>query len=490
MATENTGFLDTEINVADIGSEAVPTAFLGPEALEPKYTVARVKEPSSPTISVGGGSDPYGGDESLSSIIGLTTDPDKIKKRREEEEKIRATIAEGGGAEPLFDYLPTVDITEKGLESIVPEFELEPLNMDLSAYSSSPSTDISRRKDFTIQSLIDRYNNLSNPNIFDFDTYGYARDFAKSELQAQALGKVKKDIGEGIVDPIAEGFKEEIKKEFSTQTKWLSDHKKNISSKLDKATDNTVLESFFTQPTDYAQFSQSYQTANVANPYTSSYQTAGTPMAQGAPAQTPTTNYAGTAMKVAGTAVAAYNAYESFKAGDNTGAAINTAAAYAAATGNAPLALAMTAASFIHGFSKGKPKPGMGGSEIRYNKDTGQLEHGTTWSYNGFNPSQAKQQTDVAVKYVNDYSKEFGVKLDPKKFPSGQNNWQYLSRIDVSPYRNGSQSGTEMIERWLSSGAFVGNPSYYDPESGERKYFTSQEEYEAAVKRFSNKQFS
>lgn len=47
-----------------------------------------------------------------------------------------------------------------------------------------------------------------------------------------------------------------------------------------------------------------------------------------------------------------------------------------------------------------------------------------------------------------------------------------------------------MIERWLSSGAFVGNPSYYDPESGERKYFTSQEEYEAAVKRFSNKQFS
>ena len=51
MATENTGFLDAEINVADIGSEAVPTAFLGPEALEPKYTVARVKEPSSPTMS-------------------------------------------------------------------------------------------------------------------------------------------------------------------------------------------------------------------------------------------------------------------------------------------------------------------------------------------------------------------------------------------------------------------------------------------------------
>ena len=86
--------------------------------------------------------------------------------------------------------------------------------------------------------------------------------------------------------------------------------------------------------------------------------------------------------------------------------------------------------------------------------------------------------------------KEFGGSLDPKKFPQGQSNWQYLSRIDVSPYKNGSQSGAEMIERWLSSGAFVGNPSVYDPIAGERKYFNSQEEYEIAMQRFANKQFS
>jgi hypothetical protein len=132
----------------------------------------------------------------------------------------------------------------------------------------------------------------------------------------------------------------------------------------------------------------------------------------------------------------------------------------------------------------------MGGSEIKYDQKTGQLAHSMTWSYNGFNPSQAKQHTDQAVKFVNNYMKEFGVSLDPKKFPQGQSNWQFLSRIDVSPYKNGSQSGAEMIERWLSSGAFVGNPSIYDPDSGERKYFNSQEEYEIAMQRFANRQFS
>ena len=42
----------------------------------------------------------------------------------------------------------------------------------------------------------------------------------------------------------------------------------------------------------------------------------------------------------------------------------------------------------------------------------------------------------------------------------------------------------------MSSGAFTGNPSYYDANAGERRFFTSQEEYETAVNRVSNKVFS
>ena len=129
----------------------------------------------------------------------------------------------------------------------------------------------------------------------------------------------------------------------------------------------------------------------------------------------------------------------------------------------------------------------MGGSEIRYNRDTGQLDHSMTWSYNGFNPSQAKQHTDQARNFINGYMKEFNVKFDPEK---ASKLGQYHTRIDVSPYRNGSQSAGELIERWMSSGAFIGNPSYYDADAGERRFFTSQEEYEAAVNSFSNRVFS
>ena len=82
--------------------------------------------------------------------------------------------------------------------------------------------------------------------------------------------------------------------------------------------------------------------------------------------------------------------------------------------------------------------------------------------------------------------KEFNVNLNPDKIP----NTQYHTRIDVSPYRNGSQSSAEIIERWLSSGAFTGSPSYYDAEAGERRYFTSQGDYEAAMQNFSHRMFS
>ena len=172
------------------------------------------------------------------------------------------------------------------------------------------------------------------------------------------------------------------------------------------------------------------------------------------------------------------------------GGVTSTIATIALLSGNPGIAAAMAGLNFVSGITgwgRGKPKPGMGGSEIRYNRDTGQLDHSMTWAYNGFNPSQAKQHTDQARNFINGYMKEFNVKFDPEK---ASRLGQYHTRIDVSPYRNGSQSAGELIERWMSSGAFTGNPSYYDADAGERRFFTSQEEYEAAVNRFSNRVFS
>ena len=94
------------------------------------------------------------------------------------------------------------------------------------------------------------------------------------------------------------------------------------------------------------------------------------------------------------------------------------------------------------------------------------------------------------IMNINQYMKEFNISLNPEKFPQGQDKWQFLSRIDVSPYRNGSQSAGELIERWMSSGAFVGNPTYYDPNLGQRVNFTSQEQYEQYVSRFADRIFA
>jgi len=192
--------------------------------------------------------------------------------------------------------------------------------------------------------------------------------------------------------------------------------------------------------------------------------------------------------QVGGTALAAYGAYDSFKQGDTVGGVINTGMTIALATGNGPVALALGALSFARslGFGRGKPKVGMGGSEIRFDENTGTLVHSDTWSYNGFDPSGVKRHTDLARNAINNYMKAYNVKLDPKKVPLDQ--WH--NRIDASPYRNGSQSASELIERWLSSGAFIGNPSVYDAYTGTRQYFNSQEQYEQSVQNFLQGQFA
>ena len=65
----------------------------------------------------------------------------------------------------------------------------------------------------------------------------------------------------------------------------------------------------------------------------------------------------------------------------------------------------------------------------------------------------------------------------------------YLRRIDVSPWKDGSGSSSEMIERWMDSGAYEGNPTYYNAELGERVGFTSQKQYERAVNKYAKSIF-
>ena len=65
----------------------------------------------------------------------------------------------------------------------------------------------------------------------------------------------------------------------------------------------------------------------------------------------------------------------------------------------------------------------------------------------------------------------------------------YLQRIDVSPWKDGSGSSSEMIERWIDSGAYEGNPTYYNSELGQRVGFSSQEQYEKEVNKYAKSIF-
>ena len=441
----NQGFLgNIETVNTDVTSESVPSAFLGKEALQPTYEVASLQRniPTVPTIDVTGSGDLYSGSNDLSYIVDLTTDPETIKKRREEEKKLRARL--DPDVDPLFATDPGVDITAAGISANVPDFKVEGTGPTIERGRLDTSTDITDRIVRFGEAVELGSRAISDP---------FKMDFLKTEVKEQVTGAGQKAAGELVKDLFKSGVPyRDVANPFAT----------------------------------------SYQAATVPNPATSSYQPRlvkpGGPLAG---TGSSTSNFMSTAGKVAGAAGAAfsaYNAYDAFKQGDTLGGLTNAAATAAFfIPGIQPVAAALTALNFVSGFRKGKPKPGMGGSEIRYNPDTGQLDHSMTWSYNGFNPSQAKQHTDQARNFINGYMKEFNVKFDPEK---ASKLGQYHTRIDVSPYKNGSQSAGELIERWMSSGAFTGNPSYYDADAGERRFFTSQEEYEAAVNSFSNRVFS
>ena len=122
------------------------------------------------------------------------------------------------------------------------------------------------------------------------------------------------------------------------------------------------------------------------------------------------------------------------------------------------------------------------------------LEFETTYGYNGFDPSQAKRHANQAVQFLNGWSKKFGMKLNYDKAQEAITGAKirggnYLRRIDVSPWKDGSGSSSEMIERWIDSGAYEGNPTYYNAELGQRVGFSSQEQYEKEVNQYAKSIF-
>lgn len=449
----NQGFLgNIETVNTNVTSESVPSAFLGKEALAPTYEVASLQRniPTVPTIDVTGSGDLYSGSNDLSYIVDLTTDPDTIKKRREEEKKLRARL--DPDVDPLFATDPGVNITAEGISANVPDFKIEGTKPTIERGRLDTSTDITDRI-VRFGEAVDLGNRAVMNPFADFYK-DRALDYAKDqgfEVGSQLFQAGKEKYVDPYLDPLKDKATEYIKDLFKTSGE----------------------PSIFTPVKETAQ--------KIG---------AGFKSAAGK---------IGPALTVASTGLSAINAYNEFKQGNvlggfagaaATGAGLQSLGLLATTTPLGAIALGLTALNFasgITGFGRGKPKPGMGGSEIRYNRDTGQLDHSMTWAYNGFNPSQAKTHTDQARNFINGYMKEFNVKFDPEK---ASKLGQYHTRIDVSPYRNGSQSAGELIERWMSAGAFTGNPSYYDPNAGERRFFTSQEEYETAVNRFSNRVFS
>ena len=471
MATPSTGFLDEGINISDTGL-GEQSALVTQQDLDPAYKVTKVQEtvPEAPPISVRGGVDQFASRD-LSNIISPFTDPTAIEERRKREKEVRETIARGGGAGELFVSEPDIDLDDPKVVDFDVDTSLPRTSIDM---STGTSPEISDRR--VLKQQAEDFEDYSVKDPFKFTNEDYKR-FAEET----AFNVASSSVGASeIVGGIYKGGKYAFDKLGFTSGFEGSAFIRNPQSyynTMSPQASGLLAKDAATGATTYAPSSA------VAQGQTSAV-TSGANIGKGALAG---------AAKYGGAAISAYNAYEAFKEKDYIQAGLSAGVTYATLTGNVGLALALTAASVAQSFfrfGRGKPKPGMGGSEIKYDQETGQLAHSMTWSYNGFNPSQAKEHTDQAVKFVNNYMKEFGVSLDPKKFPQGQSNWQFLSRIDVSPYKNGSQSGAEMIERWLSSGAFVGNPSIYDPDSGERKYFNSQEEYEIAMQRFANRQFS
>tara|TARA_R110000822_G_scaffold10953_2_gene40772 strand:+ start:88 stop:1560 length:1473 start_codon:yes stop_codon:yes gene_type:complete len=479
----NTGFMDIDVQ-SDFGlgdqSQLITPDDVGPSQ---PYKFTRVQEtiPAAPPIGVGGKFDPYSANE-LNSIITPFTDPDAIKERRKKERNLRGQIRSYGDVAPLFSEEPTLDISTPEPMVIKPIETPDP-NVTMPSLGVKPEL-VRQKETYDVSSVF-------NESVFAPKDKSVLADVEKFYDQAgstyQAVDAIK-DIGEGAYEYGMDAY----------------DYLFGSSGMPSMGTATPAMYN----PTGLGTTSQiasrelSQQAASSAG-----YQNLGRGTGQGLPGGRPGGGaQMGKYLGYAGTAMSAYGAYDAFKSGDTLGGVSNTAntlvglqaiGVLGSIPGLQTVAIALTALNFISsitGWGRGKPKPGFGGSEISLRED-GTFQHDQAYSYNGFDPSGAKKHTDMAMKYLTEYQKELGLKINYGRAQEAiagaeVRGGNYLRRVDVSPWKDGSGSASEMIERWLSAGVFDGTPTYYDAYTGQREGFQSQEQYETYMQNFSNRVFT
>jgi len=434
---------------------------------------------ASPAISIGGGYDPYAND--LTNIISPFTDPEQIKERREKEKKQRDRVKAYGSADALFQYEPNLNITSPD----VPQFAANVPDPTIS-FSPTPSTELTKKSQtYGLDTELDEDYFSAKYNRRPPRIEGPTRaEVAGNILQEYGMEKVKEAGSELVGDMITDAYKSYFPTRYPSSAfgggmpaSWSGTGYGSATGYGASASSTAAVGG--TQITSGAGINQ------FGQPVYGSTAPAGASMGA-------------KALGYAGAAYGLYNAAEAWGNKDYAGAITSSAWAVASVNPAAlPYAVGLEALSMI-GRSLGwwgkKPKQGFGGAEILLNKETNQLEFERTYSYNGFDASQAGKHSKQAVQFLNGWSKKFGMKLNYDKAQEAITGAKirggnYLRRIDVSPWKDGSGSSSEMIERWIDSGAYEGNPTYYNAELGQRVGFSSQEQYEKEVNQYAKSIF-
>jgi len=426
---------------------------------------------ASPAISIGGGYDPYAND--LTNIISPFTDPEQIKERREKEKKQRDRVKAYGSADALFQYEPNLNITSPD----VPQFAANVPDPTIS-FSPTPSTELTKKSQtYGLDTELDE----------DYFSAKYNRRPPRIEgpTRTEMVGnQIEKYGRQKVEDAAYDAVSDAYSSYFKGGGPGVNALGQPTYGSTSASISNTAIGA---------------GTAGGAAASTAGWSGTGYgSLTGGGPSSSAGTSQAAKALGWVGAAYNAYNAAEAWGNKDYAGAITSSAWAVASVNPAAlPYAIGLEALSMI-GRSLGwwgkKPKQGFGGAEILLNKETNQLEFERTYSYNGFDASQAGRHSKQAVEFLNGWSKKFGMKLNYDKAQEAIagakiRGGNYLRRIDVSPWKDGSGSSSEMIERWIDSGAYEGNPTYYNAELGQRVGFSSQEQYEKEVNQYAKSIF-
>jgi len=461
-----------------------------------KLTTVQETIPAAPAIGVGGKFDPYSAND-LSSIIHPFTDPESIKERRKKERKTRGQIKSYGGVAPLFADTPSLDITSPDIP-IIKYPEVPDPKIQMESFGVKPE-------------LVRQIEQYDSPAVF------YEPMFKKDKNVAADVEK-SFEQAEGTFD-MAEGIKGTIEGAYEAGSKaydWLvgsgaytGPYGAAFASTLSTPSQIAAANAFNSTTGIYGGVGTQTGLAPFTAPASQGFQNLGRGTGMGVPGGTgagASSALMSSALKYGGTALSAYSAFDAFKQGDMLGGAAGTAQTLlglqsigmiGSIPGLQTVAIALTALNFVSsitGWGRGKPKPGFGGSEIGLRQD-GTFFHDQAYSYNGFDPSGAKKHTDMAMKFLTNYEKELGLKINYERAQKAiteakVRGGNYLRRVDVSPWKDGSGSASEMIERWLSAGVYDGTPTYYDAYTGQREAFQTQQQYEQWMQNFSHRMFS